>query len=79
MYGAARIWLAASDYCHLALGDGVTPARTYDYLEENGKKRRFADEAAALNFLYQLGWEVQPLGVNGDGNLHYFLLKRRTP
>lgn len=78
MYGAARIWLAASDYCYLSLADGVTPMGTYRYLEQDGKRRQFADEAAALNFLYQLGWDVQPLGVNGDGNLHYFVLKRRS-
>ncbi|MBO0358463.1 hypothetical protein J0X19_10945 [Hymenobacter sp. BT186] len=77
MYGSARIWLANTDYCHLGLADGVTPTRTFDYLEENGKRRRFTDEAAALNFLYQLGWDVQPLGVTSDGIIHYFLLKRR--
>jgi hypothetical protein len=79
MYGAAHIYLASSDYCYLWLADGVTQAGTQQYLEQDGKRRRFADEAAALNFLYQLGWDVQPLGVNSDGSMHYFMLKRRTP
>ncbi|WP_375437252.1 hypothetical protein [uncultured Hymenobacter sp.] len=76
MYGAARIWLLVN-YCQLSLADGVKPAGLYDYVQENGKTRRFADEAAVLNYLYSLGWEVLPHGV--EENRHYYLLKRGTP
>lgn len=76
MYGAARIWLLNS-YCQLSLSDGVKPTSQYDYVQENGKTRRFADEAAVLNYLYSLGWEVLPHAV--EESRHYYLLKRRTP
>ncbi|MBO0358454.1 hypothetical protein J0X19_10900 [Hymenobacter sp. BT186] len=76
MYGVARIWQLGS-YCQLSLSDGVTPTREYDYVQENGKARRFPDEAAVLNYLYALGWEVLPNGVHEDR--YRYLLKRRTP
>jgi hypothetical protein len=75
MYGVARIWMIGA-YCQLSLSDGVKPVRENDYVQENGKARRFADEAAALNYLYSLGWEVLPNGVHDN---HYrYLLKRRN-
>lgn len=76
MYGVARIWMIGA-YCQLSLSDGVKPASEYDYVQENGKARRFADEAAALNYLYSLGWEVLPNGVHD--NRYRYLLKRRNP
>ncbi|MBO0360645.1 hypothetical protein J0X19_21980 [Hymenobacter sp. BT186] len=76
MYGSARIWVLLS-YCQLSLSDGVNPAGPFDYVRENGKPRRFADQAAALNYLYALGWDVQPQGF--EESRFYYLLKRRTP
>jgi hypothetical protein len=76
MYGVARILLFNSS-CQLSLSDGVKPAGQFDYVQENGKPRRFADEAAVLNYLYSLGWEVLPHGI--EVSRHYYLLKRRTP
>ena len=76
MYGAARIWVLSS-YSQLSLSDGVNPSDPFDYVQENGKPRRFADQAAVLNYLYALGWEVQPQGV--QESRFYYMLKRRTP
>jgi hypothetical protein len=76
MYGAARITVYSS-HCQLSLSDGATPAGPFDYVRENGKPRRFDDQAAVLNYLYALGWEIQPHGV--QESRFYYMLKRRTP
>jgi hypothetical protein len=75
MYGAARIQLLGS-YCRLSLSEGVQPTAEYEYVQENGKVRRFADEAFALNYLYSLGWDVLPHAI--EESRHYYLLKRCT-
>jgi hypothetical protein len=74
MYGAAELVPGFSGW-FLILADGTTPNPKNKVLEENGKDRRFEDEAAVLNFLYAQGWEVLPNGVLGSNRR--YLLKRR--
>ena len=75
MYGVAEV-LPGPGAWFLVLVDGTTHNPKATILEENGKKRRFEDEAAILNFLYAQGWEVLPNGVNGSSRR--YLLKRRS-
>ncbi|GGF28191.1 hypothetical protein [Hymenobacter cavernae] len=79
LYGTASVVQGGTNYWYLALCDGITPNPQYRYLEENGQKRRFADEAAVLNYLYSLGWDVFPNGTRGDAADFRYLLKRRNP
>jgi hypothetical protein len=75
MYGVATIYPGTSGM-FLVLSDGTTPNPKSKTLEENGKDRRFEDEAAILNFLYAQGWEVLPTGIFSNNSRHY-MLKRR--
>ena len=73
-----------NNYWYLNLADGTQPNPGYKRYTENGKERRFADEAAILNFLYEQGWDIQPNGVNSHtrkASTYYYryLLKRRNP
>ncbi|MBT9392372.1 hypothetical protein KLP40_04285 [Hymenobacter sp. NST-14] len=73
-YGVAQIVTFPSLGCKLAFQDGVTPNLLLRWYEENGKDKRFADLAAALNFLAAQGWEITPYGGSSDR----YLLKRRA-
>ena len=75
-YGTAETVPAINGH-FLIIHDGVTPNPRGKIFEVNGKDRRFADEAAILNFLYEQGWEVIPHGILKNGNNKY-MLRRRT-
>lgn len=77
VYGTAEVYPSLSGWL-LALADGVTPNQRYKTMEENGKNKLFADEAAVLNYLYGQGWDVLPNGTTSTGNVRRYLLKRRT-
>ncbi|QIX59924.1 DUF362 domain-containing protein [Hymenobacter sp. BT18] len=81
MYGLALIELSrqVGGSCSVILSDGVTPNPKAKVYQENGRNREFADEAAALNFLYNLGWEVIPNGSPASSlYINRYLLKRRN-
>ncbi|MBG8554067.1 hypothetical protein [Hymenobacter guriensis] len=64
--------------CYVILFDGVTPNPKAKHYQENGRDREFTHEAAALNFLYDLGWEVTPNGgMMSTPYVYRYLLKQR--
>ncbi|MBO3271744.1 hypothetical protein [Hymenobacter defluvii] len=81
-YGTADVDFDSTGSWFLALSDGTTPNPYQKRYREDGKIRKFADEAAILNFLYIKGWEPVSVSVTTGKDVigvHYhYLLKRRS-